>query len=97
MKLWQKLASVLVPLGVVVALPLALRRDVEAVPGAEVLRLDVITPHNQTIQREFGEAFVAWYAATYGKEVYVNWLVPGGTSEIKRCLLYTSPSPRDRG
>lgn len=86
MKLWQKLASVLVPLGIVVALPLALRRDVEVVPGAGVLRLEVITPHNETIQREFGEAFVAWYQEKTGEEVYVNWLVPGGTSEIKRVL-----------
>lgn len=86
MKLWQKLAAVLVPLGIVVALPLALRRDVEVAPGAGVLRLEVITPHNETIQREFGEAFVTWYQEKHGREVYVNWLVPGGTSEIKRVL-----------
>ena len=86
MKLWQKLALVLVPLGVVVALPLVLRRDVTVVPGAGVLRLEVITPHNETIQREFGEAFVRWYQEEKGREVYVNWLVPGGTSEIKRVL-----------
>lgn len=86
MKLWQKLAFVLVPLTIVVALPLVLRRDVEVAPGAGVLRLEVITPHNETIQREFGEAFVEWYQAKHGREVYVNWLVPGGTSEIKRVL-----------
>ena len=51
-----------------------------------ILRLDVITPHNETIQREFGEAFVAWYQEKTGEEVYVNWLYPGGTSEIKRVL-----------
>lgn len=86
MKLWQKLAVVLVPLGIVVALPLLLRRDAEVAPGAGVLRLEVITPHNETIQREFGEAFVTWYQEKHGREVYVNWLVPGGTSEIKRVL-----------
>lgn len=86
MKLWQKLSFVLVPLAIVVALPLMLRRDVEVAPGEGVLRLDVITPHNETIQREFGEAFVSWYQEKKGKEVYVNWLVPGGTSEIKRVL-----------
>lgn len=86
MKLWQKLTIVLVPLGIVVALPLVLRRDVTVVPGAGVLRLEVITPHNETIQREFGEAFVRWYEEKNGEEVYVNWLVPGGTSEIKRVL-----------
>ena len=86
MKLWHKLALVLVPLVVVVALPLLMRRDVEVAPGEGVLRLSVITPHNQTIQREFGEAFASWYRAEYGEEVYINWLVPGGTSEIKRVL-----------
>ena len=86
MKLWKKLSLVLVPLAVVVALPLVLRRDVDVIPGAGVLRLEVITPHNETIQREFGEAFVDWYQKKHGQEVYVNWLVPGGTSEIKRVL-----------
>ncbi|MDP0489728.1 MAG: ABC transporter substrate-binding protein [Verrucomicrobiota bacterium JB023] len=86
MKLWARLAMVLVPLGVVVALPLAMRRDEEVAPGPDVLRLEIITPHNETIQREFGEAFATWYRENHGREVYVNWRVPGGTSEIKRVL-----------
>lgn len=86
MKLWQKLTSVLLPLTIVVALPILLRRDGEVAPGEGVLRLEIITPHNETIQREFGEAFVTYYREKFGQEVYVNWLVPGGTSEIKRVL-----------
>lgn len=86
MKLWQKLTSVLLPLAIVVALPIILRRDGEVAPGEGVLRLEIITPHNETIQREFGEAFVEYYREKFGQEVYVNWLVPGGTSEIKRVL-----------
>lgn len=84
--MWQKILAVVVPLGVVVALPLVLRKDGEVVPAEGVLRLEVITPHNETIQREFGEAFTEWYWEKEGREVYVNWLVPGGTSEIKRVL-----------
>ena len=86
MKLWQKLTLVLVPLVLVVSLPLLLRRDAEVVPGAEVLRLNIITPHNQAIQREFGESFVTWYQEEFGEDVYINWLVPGGASEIRRVL-----------
>lgn len=97
MKLWQKIIYVLVPLGIVVALPLVLRRDVEITPSAGVLRLEVITPHNETIQREFGEAFAQWYLQERGQEVYVNWLVPGGTSEIKRVLDSGFEAAREGG
>ena len=86
MKFWKKFLLVMVPLSIVVALPLVLRNDSDVIPQAGGLRLEIITPHNETIQREFGEAFVKWYFERTGEEVYVNWRYPGGTSEIKRVL-----------
>jgi len=49
-------------------------------------RISIITPHNETIRREFGEAFQSWWAEKTGETVYVNWLTPGGTSEIRMIL-----------
>ncbi|BDS07035.1 hypothetical protein NT6N_20750 [Oceaniferula spumae] len=49
-------------------------------------RINIITPHNETIRREFGEAFQAWWQQKTGETVYVNWLTPGGTSEIRMIL-----------
>lgn len=49
-------------------------------------RINIITPHNETIRREFGEAFQTWWQEKTGETVYVNWLTPGGTSEIRMIL-----------
>ena len=49
-------------------------------------RINIVTPHNETIRREFGEAFQAWWKDKTGETVYVNWLNPGGTSEIRMIL-----------
>ena len=49
-------------------------------------RINIITPHNETIRREFGEAFHDWWKEKTGETVYVNWLTPGGTTEIRKIL-----------
>ena len=73
-------------MALVVAAPMILRDDEAAEINKAELRLDVITPHNELIRREFGEAFSKWYEDAHGENVYVNWRTPGGTSEIKRVL-----------
>lgn len=49
-------------------------------------QINIITPHNETIRREFGEAFQRWWEEKTGEKVYVNWLTPGGTSEIRMII-----------
>lgn len=44
--------------------------------------LTVITPHNEAIRSEFGAAFRDWYRKKTGRTVTIDWLSPGGTSEI---------------
>ncbi|MDA7882185.1 extracellular solute-binding protein [Akkermansiaceae bacterium] len=83
---WKKYFGVFVPMAVVIAAPMILRDDETVGAGSGDLRLEVITPHNEAIRREFGDAFSKWYQAQTGKSVYVNWRTPGGTSEIKRVL-----------
>lgn len=85
------------PLAVVVAAPLILR-DTESKSGTSAdLRIEIITPHNEMIRREFGEAFSEWYQKEKGKSVYVNWRTPGGTSEIKRVLDSAYGAAEERG
>ncbi len=83
---WKKYLGVFGPMALVIAAPMILRDDEAAAISKAELRLDIITPHNELIRREFGEAFSEWYKAEKGEDVYVNWRTPGGTSEIKRVL-----------
>jgi len=83
---WKKYLGVFVPMAAVIAAPMILRDDESVGAEGADLRLEVITPHNEAIRREFGDAFSKWYEAQTGKSVYVNWRQPGGTSEIKRVL-----------
>ena len=48
--------------------------------------ITIITPHNEAIRREFGEAFQEWWQEKKGESVYVNWLTPGGVSEIRKII-----------
>ena len=83
---WKKYLGVFLPMAAVIAAPILLRDDDAAAMNQAEIRLEVITPHNELIRREFGEAFSRWYKKKHGESVYVNWRTPGGTSEIKRVL-----------
>ncbi|MFN7561935.1 MAG: hypothetical protein ACK5TH_09165, partial [Prosthecobacter sp.] len=45
-------------------------------------RLGIVTPHPGLIRDEFGHAFAAHWKAKTGETLYIDWRVPGGTSEI---------------
>jgi ABC-type Fe3+ transport system substrate-binding protein len=49
-------------------------------------RLVIITPHDQDIRDEFRRAFADWHQRTYGQRVDLEFLSPGGTTDIKRQL-----------
>jgi len=49
-------------------------------------RLIVVTPHVQQIQDEFAAAFNRWHERNFGEPVFVDYRIPGGTSEIRRQL-----------
>ena len=85
MKFWKKFLLVMVPLSIVVALPLVLRNDSDVIPQAGGLRLEIITPHNETIQREFGEAFVKWYFEERGKKSTSIGVIPEAPARLSEC------------
>ena len=74
-------------LALIVALPLALRQDRStATPGAADDHLVILSPHNETLRQEIGEAFARYWKERSGRSVYLDWRTPGGTSEIKMVL-----------
>ncbi|MCH2064551.1 MAG: extracellular solute-binding protein [Roseibacillus sp.] len=97
MNSWKKILLIVVPLMVVVAAPLVLRDSGTEGSDQAVLRLDVITPHTETLRREFGEAFADYWQKKTGESVYVNFLVPGGTSECVRVIGNGFEAARERG
>jgi iron(III) transport system substrate-binding protein len=74
-------------LALIVALPLALRRETASVAKRNADdHLVILTPHNESIRKEFGEAFAKhWYQKT-GRTIHLDWRTPGGTSEIRMVL-----------
>ena len=70
-----------------VAAPILLRRSSDlAEIGMGEDQLVIITPHNETIRSEFGEAFAAHWKEKKGRSLNINWQIPGGTSDIARVL-----------
>ena len=74
-------------LALIVAVPLLMKtKSQTASPGSADDRLVIISPHNESIRNEFGEAFARWWKEKTGRSVYVDWRTPGGTSEIRMVL-----------
>ncbi len=77
---------VLLALFFVAVAPLLLQKGEPFDADEADTRLIIMTPHNETIRREFGEAFAAHWKEKTGETVYMDWRTPGGTSEIRLIL-----------
>lgn len=74
-------------LAAIIALPMALRRQTATTTSRSADdRLVILSPHNESIRQEFGEAFAAHWRKTKGRSIYIDWRTPGGTSEIRMVL-----------
>ena len=49
-------------------------------------KLVIITPNGQEIRNEFRWAFADWHKRRYGQAVELEFLTPGGTSDVRRQL-----------
>lgn len=76
---------ILLALAVVLGVPWLVRPPAAERP-ADARTLVVLTPHNDQIRYEFGEAFRRWHEREYGETVLIDWRTPGGTSVIRRQL-----------
>ncbi len=80
-----------------VAVPLLLR-PADKEPGSSDMRqLIVITPHLAQLREEFAAGFRRWHEAKYGEAVRVQYLAPGGTSEIIKQLSAQYQAAWDSG
>ena len=85
MKGWSLGAFLAAVLAVLVTVPVVARREA-AVPPPGAAMVIIVTPHNEQIRQEFGEAFSRWHAERFGEPATVVWSTPGGTSEIRKML-----------
>lgn len=86
---------VVIAFAIVLVAPLVVRQVAPASgslatppPAGNRQTLIIVTPHIEQIREEFGAAFAAWNAKHFPSEppVYIDWRVPGGTTEILRLL-----------
>jgi ABC-type Fe3+ transport system substrate-binding protein len=84
----KKRASIIFGLlALIVALPLVMRRESATTsPRKADDHLVILSPHNESIRQEFGEAFAAHWKKSTGRSIYIDWRTPGGTSEIRMVL-----------
>lgn len=81
----MKQAVIILVLAGIVVLPFAFRpKTPSAGPATDTLV--IISPHNEAIRREFDAGFRRWYRRQTGRNVFIDWRVIGGTSEIARYL-----------
>ncbi len=74
-------------LALIVALPLILRRKSAMTSARDADdMLVILSPHNESIRQEFGEAFAREWKAETGRSLHMDWRTPGGTSEIRMVL-----------
>ncbi len=84
--LWRKESLVLLAiLGTLIG-PFLLKPQDSTAPARYDRRLVIVTPHHELIREEFGRAFARDWKTRTGQAIFIDWRVPGGTSEIAAML-----------
>jgi len=81
-----RISIVLIALAATLATPFLLRPKAEKLSAGQAERLVIISPHNETIRKEFERAFVRHMRENHQRKVWIDWRQPGGTSEIAMFL-----------
>lgn len=89
----------LILFAIVLGLPFAVRRiavgrQSDAPEEQNSPRLIVVTVHNGDIRREFARAFDIWHRSHYGTGVFLDYRVPGGTSDMVQFLRGRPTDPQ---
>lgn len=79
---WRKELAVVIAMALTLVGPFLLKPQQSTAPARYDRRLVIITPHHDRIREEFGHAFAAHWKKTTGQTLFIDWRVPGGTSEI---------------
>lgn len=82
-----RVSLVLTALVIIIGIPFVMRPKAEdRLPSGVADHLVLISPHNEAIRHEFTIAFRRYYREKTGRDVLLDWRVPGGGSEIARYL-----------
>lgn len=76
----------LLALLVTLAGPFLMRPADSTVPLQYDRRLVILSPHHEDVRKEFGRAFAKSWKAKTNETLYVDWRIPGGSSEIAMFL-----------
>lgn len=79
---WRKEAGVITAMLLTMIGPFLLKPKQSTAPAHYDRRLVIITPHHDRIREEFGQTFASHWKETTGQTLFIDWRVPGGTSEI---------------
>jgi iron(III) transport system substrate-binding protein len=79
---WRKGAVVFAAMLLTLLAPFLLKPRESTVPASYERRLVIVTPHHEQIREEFERAFLRHWKERTGQSVFIDWRVPGGTSEI---------------
>ena len=79
---WRKELAVVLAMLLTMTGPFLLKPAQSTAPAHYDRRLVIITPHHDRIREEFGLAFATHWKKTAGETLFIDWRVPGGTSEI---------------
>ncbi len=88
----KPLLFVLASLALTLAIPFLIpKKGNQAIRAANVSTMTmeslvVVTPHVESIRREFSIGFAEYMAREHSRRVEIQWRTPGGTSEIDRYL-----------
>ncbi len=83
---WRKEVGVAMAMLITLVGPFLLKPKDTAAPAHYDRRLVIVTPHHERIRDEFGRGFARHWKAKTGETVFIDWRVPGGTSEIAMML-----------
>ena len=86
-KITAKQLIIILSLVLVSILPLTFQQK-SVVPKHLAHRtLTIITPHNASIRSEFERGFATWWSEKHGGEqIHINWVTPGGGSEVRKVI-----------
>ncbi|MDZ4403471.1 extracellular solute-binding protein [Prosthecobacter sp.] len=79
---WRKELAVVLAMLLTMIGPFLLKPAQSTAPARYDRRLVIISPHHDRIREEFGQAFAAHWKQSTGQTLFIDWRVPGGTSEI---------------
>ena len=83
---WRKELLVALAMLLTLVAPFILRPAQSTAPARYDRRLVIMTPHHDRIRDEFSRAFAAQWKKKNGETLYIDWRVPGGTSDIAMFL-----------